>query len=170
MIDDVPHKVLKITQGKRGKGGGFVRATLKSLITNSVFEKTFTSDENVEHADLERERVQFSWEDSDCFVFLHSDTFEEIKVAKDIVDEREWLVEGLDVKLLKFRDKVIGAQLPEICEYVVEAIDLPGRAAVGNNFVCRLDCGAELSVPSFIKEGTRIRVNTLIKEYVEKAE
>jgi translation elongation factor P/translation initiation factor 5A len=25
VIDGAPHKVLKITQGKRGKGGGYVR-------------------------------------------------------------------------------------------------------------------------------------------------
>lgn len=170
VIDNEPHKVVKITQGKRGKGGGFVRATLKSLISNSVFEKTFTSDENVEHADLERDRVQYSWEDSDCYVFMNSDTFEEIKVPKDVIDDREWLSEGLDIKLLKFRGKVIGAQLPEVCEYSVEAVDLPGRAAVGNTMVCRLSCGAELAVPAFIKEGSRIKVNTVTREYVEKAE
>ena len=38
------------TQGKRGKGGGFVRATVKNLVSSNTFEKTFTSDENVEIA------------------------------------------------------------------------------------------------------------------------
>lgn len=36
LLEDVPHKVSKIVHGKRGKGGGFVRATLKNLMTSQV--------------------------------------------------------------------------------------------------------------------------------------
>ena len=45
VLDGAPHRVIKIIQGKRGKGGGFVRATLKNMISPNSFEKTFTSDE-----------------------------------------------------------------------------------------------------------------------------
>jgi hypothetical protein len=54
ILDGQPHRCTKMIQGKRGKGGGFIRATLKNILTNNTFEKTFTSDEIVEHADLER--------------------------------------------------------------------------------------------------------------------
>ena len=57
VLDGSPHRVLSITQGKRGKGGGFVRAKVKNLVSNNVFEKTYTSDETVEVADLEKEMV-----------------------------------------------------------------------------------------------------------------
>jgi translation elongation factor P/translation initiation factor 5A len=46
LVNGAPHYVKKIMQGKRGKGGGFVKATLKNLLTTSTFEKTFTSDES----------------------------------------------------------------------------------------------------------------------------
>ena len=59
-------------------GGGFIRATLKNLISGQIFEKTFTSDETVEHADLEKEAAKFSWEEQDCYVFLNSSTYEVI--------------------------------------------------------------------------------------------
>lgn len=45
----MPHRVTKIIQGKRGKGGGFVRATLKNMESSNSFEKTFTSDEMGEY-------------------------------------------------------------------------------------------------------------------------
>lgn len=45
VLDGVPHRVTKIIQGKRGKGGGFVKATLKNMESSNTFEKTFTSDE-----------------------------------------------------------------------------------------------------------------------------
>jgi translation elongation factor P/translation initiation factor 5A len=46
--------------GKRGKGGGFVRATLKSIGAGTIFDKTFSSDDIVELADVEKEIVQVS--------------------------------------------------------------------------------------------------------------
>lgn len=60
VLDGQPHMVQKITQGRRGKGGGFVRfcvaiysvrfencfrALVKSLTSSNTFEKTFTADE-----------------------------------------------------------------------------------------------------------------------------
>ena len=57
VLDGVPYKVTKIIQGKRGKGGGYVRAFMKNLEASGVIEKTFTSDELVEFADLEQEAV-----------------------------------------------------------------------------------------------------------------
>ena len=52
--------VTKITQGKRGKGGGFVRAALRGLISGDNIEKVFESDETVELADLDRSDAQVS--------------------------------------------------------------------------------------------------------------
>lgn len=64
VIDGAPHKVTKITQGKRGKGGSYVRyfpvdiitfsylmralrsANMKNLITGVSTEKTFLVDES----------------------------------------------------------------------------------------------------------------------------
>lgn len=108
LLNKVPHKVLKITQGKRGKGGGFVRAKLKNLVNQSVFEKTYTSDENVEEADYMKQIVQFSWKDGDEFVFIDNTTFEEIKITKDLIDESMIIKEGENVKILKCEGIVIG--------------------------------------------------------------
>ena len=44
------HNYNFIKKGKRGKGGGFVRAVVKNLVSANSYEKTFTSDENVEIA------------------------------------------------------------------------------------------------------------------------
>jgi elongation factor P len=124
VLEGVPHKVGRITQGKRGKGGGYVRAVLKNLVTGQVFEKTFLTDEVVELAELEREVCQYSWSDGSMFSFLHSTTFEEIQLSKeDIGTDCEFLVEGQEVKVAKFREKIIGVELPKTYEYEVLSID-----------------------------------------------
>ena len=85
-------------QGKRGKGGGFVRATLKNLITGNTYEKTFTSDEIVEHAELERKGASFSWSDDDNYIFMDLETFEEIVLPKPEVELGDYLTPGLEVR------------------------------------------------------------------------
>jgi elongation factor P len=169
VLDNVPHRVTKITQGKRGKGGGFVKATLKNLSTGYTRDRTFTSDETVEHADMERQVVQYSWADAsdDSLVFLNTETFEEVRVAKAIVDNAHWLVEGQLAKVLRFRDTVLGVEIPVISEYSVVAVD-PSREHGGNQ-MGKLETGHELWVPLFIKEGTRVRVNTEDNLYVDRA-
>jgi elongation factor P len=165
VIENVPYKVVKIKQGGRGRGASFVKANLKNLETSAVIERTFTNDEMVEFADLERETVEYSWRDTstNCFVFMNMDSFEEHRVDVNELDNAEFMREGLQVKLIKFRDKIIGAELPEIVECTVVEIDDSGT---GMHAI--LDTGARLSVPDFIKVDTRIRINTYDKSYVER--
>ena len=106
-LSDGPHKVLKITQGKRGKGGGFVKAKLKNLYSQAVFEKTFTSDENVEAAEYEKRKATYSWTDGSFMVFMDSVNFEEIRISKESAGD-EVLTEGTEYKLLQCEGKYIG--------------------------------------------------------------
>jgi translation elongation factor P/translation initiation factor 5A len=111
VLNNIPHKVSSIKQGVKGKGGGFVKAVVKSLDSGQVFEKTFLSDETVEIAEIEQDSVQYSWEDVDEFVFMHATTFEELRVSKADVEKGKFLKEGLVVKMQTFQGKIIGTFL-----------------------------------------------------------
>lgn len=100
ILDNQPHRCTKFVQGKRGKGGGFVRATLKNIITGNTFEKTFTSDEMVEHADLERRLVSFSWSDDVNYIFMDAENYEEVMIPKTTVEMGHYLIPGLEVMTL----------------------------------------------------------------------
>lgn len=120
-----PHRVSKITQGKRGKGGGFVKATLKNIVTNNTYEKTFTSDEMVEQADMRKLHVTYSWEDTsvDELVFFSVDNFEEVRLKRELIDRPEFLVEGIPMYVVYFEDKPIGADFPVVYDYTIVSID-----------------------------------------------
>ena len=102
ILDGQPHKCVKMIQGKRGKGGGFVKATLKNLISGNTYEKTFTSDEIVEHAELERKTASFSWSDENNYIFMDLETFEEIILPKEEVELGDFLTPGLEVRLSSY--------------------------------------------------------------------
>lgn len=165
VVDGNPHRVSKIIQGKRGKGGGFVKATLKNLINGNVFEKTFTTDEMVEQAELDKEAAQYSWADDHNFIFMNSTTFEETSVPKADIENSKFLVEGQAVKLLMFKGAVIGVELPVISEYTIVSLS---NAESGSGYAATLNSGAIVTVPAFVKEGSNIRVNTELGTYVER--
>jgi elongation factor P len=77
----------------------------------------------VEGADLEKEKYQYSWNDGENYSFLHSTTFEEILVRKEDIDHAEFLLEGQEVKLQKFKGKVIGADIGRSQVYEVVSIN-----------------------------------------------
>lgn len=166
-LNGQPWMVSKITQGKRGKGGGFVKASLKNLVSGITMEKTFTSDEMVPLASMSKQMVNYSWKDGTTLVFLDNDTFEEVRVDGALLDNSQYLVEGTDVKLFLFKGEVIGVDLPTICEFEVTQIDLVKSA--GGNYPATLSSGAKCLVPDFIKVGDSIRVNIEEGKYVERA-
>lgn len=167
VLEGQPYMVKAITQGKRGKGGGFVKAGLKNLVSGLTTEKTFTSDEMVELANMDKQMVTFSWCDGDTFVFLDKETFEEVRVTRDVLDKSQYLVEGSDVKLFLFKGEVIGVDLPTISEFEVTHIEMIKSA--GGNYPATLNSGAKVLVPDFIRVGQSIRVNIEDGKYVEKA-
>lgn len=97
-------------------------------------------------------------------MFMNMESFEERRVSRDELDIVDLLKEGQPVQLLKFRDKIIGAELPDVIECLVVALEDggAGRRAV-------IEAGARLAVPAFVKVGDVLRVNTSDRTYMERA-
>eukprot|EP01036_Dinobryon_divergens_P039586 gene39586-52207_t len=169
VLDNMAYKVTKTIQGKRGKGGGFVRANVKNLATGTWFEKTFTSDEIVEIADLEKIKYTYIYRVNNNFSFMHPKTFEEIQVSKEDIDDWQFLVDGeeMEVKLVFFNGKVIGAELPIKYDYEVTALD-ENKSSHGQ--VCAiLSSGVAIMVPAFVHVGDRVKINIHERAYSERA-
>jgi hypothetical protein len=114
---------------------------LKNILTKLTFEKTFLVDEvgkeviytyfqffyaslhSVEYANLEKDTASYSWTDGKTFHFMIAETFEDVEIAKDDIVDAEFLTEGLEVKLQKFKDQIIGVELPKTQVYEVLSVD-----------------------------------------------
>ena len=78
----------------------------------------------VEIADMDTIAATYSWTDGINYMFMNSETFEEIQIPKEDVDQPDWLDEGLEVKLSLFNNKVISVILPNSHIYTVTKIDV----------------------------------------------
>jgi elongation factor P len=102
---------------------------------------------------------------------MDSETFEEIAVDENIVGDRaQWMTEGNEVKLVMFKGAVIEVipPSPAVYEIVETEPNVKGNTAQGYTKPATLDCGATISVPGFLEQGQKIRVDTEKGEYIER--
>src|SRR3712207_4230654 len=72
---------------KPGKGGAFVRTTLKNVLSGKVVDKTFNAGTKVETANVDKRSMTYLYKDGTDFVFMDGDTYDQIHVAGETVGD-----------------------------------------------------------------------------------
>jgi len=171
-IDGDLWRVEEFQHIKPGKGQAFVRTKLKGVRHGKTLERNFRADEDVEQAILERRNLQFLYREDDQYVFMDTETFEQILVpAEPLDDAPKWIKEGDTVELVFHQDEVIGANLPASVELEITETEpgLQGDRVSGGSKPATLETGATVQVPLFINEGERIKVDTRSGDYLSRA-
>ena len=165
--------VLDQDRVKPGKGGAFVQATLRNLRTGKSNQVRFASNETVEIVILRRKKLEYSYRAGREYVFLDPDTFEQVSAGEDLVEEaRAYLVEGGEYEMV-FDDQNSPMMLelpPSVVLTVAEAAEgLKGDSATNVRKPVTMETDLEVSVPLFIKEGEKIKIDTRTGEYQGRA-
>jgi elongation factor P len=143
---------------------------LRQLKSGRVVDRVFADNERVSLAELEHRRVQFSYLQGDTYVFLDSQTYEEVDLTADQVGDRRWfLKENEDIRALfvdgKFLDIVLPAQ---VTLKVSETAPAQRGGSDAAWKPAKLQTGLEIMVPLFIDKGEAIRVDTHSRKYLGK--
>src|ERR671916_387645 len=80
--------VVEFQHVKPGKGGAFVRTTLKNVLSGKVVDKTFNAGTKVETATVDKRTMQYLYADGEDYVFMDLETFDQITVPRLPVDSR----------------------------------------------------------------------------------
>ena len=98
-------QVVEFQHVKPGKGGAFVRTTLKNVRTGAVVDKTFRAAEKVEQARLDKREMQYLYRDGGDFVFMDNASYEQLNVPAPVLGSAaNFLVEGMTAILQMFGD------------------------------------------------------------------
>lgn len=157
---------------KPGKGGAFVRTTLKGVQTGKTVDRTFRAGEDLEQAILERRTLQYLYREDDQFVFMDTETFEQSFVpASAVADTMEWVKEGDTLELVFHEGNVIDANLPASVELAVTETEpgFAGDRVSGATKPATLETGRVVQVPLFIEPGERVKVDTRSGDYLGRA-
>ena len=172
-IDGAYYSIVEFLHVKPGKGAAFVRTKLKNVQTGRILEKTFNSGVKVDEVRIERRPYQFLYQDDMCYNFMHSDTFEQINIAKESINGVDFLKEGdiCEVVVHAESETVLYADTPVHVELEVTYTEpgLKGDTATNALKPATVETGAEVRVPLFIEVGDRIKVDTRDGSYVERA-
>lgn len=170
-IDGKPYRVTDYNQKVMGRGGSIVNVKLRNLIDGNIIPKTFKGQDKIERAEVSTKTVQYLYAAGDLFYFMDPQTFEQFELSADTVDTAAgYLKEGDELGIQFFGDVVINIELPKNLylevTYAEDVVKGDTTSSVLKD--ATLETGLVVKVPSFIKTGDVISVDTATGEYRER--
>lgn len=165
------YSLVEFQHVKPGKGGAFVRTTLKNLRTGRVLDNTFRAGENITIVRVERKKFQYLYREGDFLVCMDNQTFEQINIPKDLFgDGVGYLKESDEAEILFDGSEIVTVELPVFTTLKVVETEPGFRGNTATNAMkpARLETGASVNVPLFVEEGDVLKVDTRTGEYVER--
>ena len=166
------YTIVQFQHVKPGKGPAFVRTKLKSIKTGRVIDNTFSSGTKVTLARVERRPYQYLYKDDMGYYFMHLETYEQIHVQEELIDNFQFLLEGMGVEIVVHADTetVLSVDVPQfvVMEVVYSEPGLRGDTATNTLKRAKVENGETIMVPLFVNTGDKIKIDTHEKTYVER--
>lgn len=157
---------------KPGKGPAFVRTKLKNVKSGKVIDNTFSAGHKIETARVETRKHQFLYKDDYGFHFMDSDTFEQISLNAEMIENSDLLKEGQEINIIiqAETEEPITCELPQYItlEITYSEPGVKGDTATNATKPAKVETGAEIQVPLFVNEGDKIKIDTANRSYVER--
>jgi elongation factor P len=175
MTLDLPEglfQVVEFQHVKPGKGGAFVRTTLRNVRSGAVLDRTFRAGEKVEQAVIDKREMQFLYRDADDFVFMDNVSYDQMHVTRpSLGSAADYVVEGSSAVLNMYRSEIVGVELPAAVDLAVSETEpgLQGDRVSGARKPATLETGLVVQVPLFVNQGDRVKVDTRSGAYISRA-
>ena len=170
-IDGNVVQILEFQHVKPGKGAAFVRTKLKNVINGGVVEKTFRPTEKFPAARIDREDMQYLYNDGDLYYFMDVETYEQIAVSKeDVGDSLKFVKENEEVKICSYKGNVFAIEPPLNVELEITETEpgFKGDTATGATKPAVVETGATVYVPLFVEQGDKIKIDTRTGDYLSR--
>jgi elongation factor P len=171
-LEGAPFLVLSAQFSRKSQGKANCVTKIRNLKTNAVVQKTFIGSEKISQADVGYRHIQFLYKNDDLFTFMDLENYDQFDLSSEIVgDAKDYLKDGLELDALVFDEKPIAIKLPVTVDLaIIETMPgVRGDTATGGTKPAKLETGVTVSVPLFLSEGDKIKVNTETGEYRERA-
>lgn len=171
LFEGTPCKVMEFRHHTPGNLRAMVQTRLRNLLTGNSFEHRFRSADTLEKVTLEQHEMEYLYSDGSQHHFMNSENYEQIALTEDeLGDAAQWLMPGLKIEVEYYSQTPIGVSLPNSMELTVTETDpvLKGATVSNSNKPATLENGVTITVPPFITEGERIRVNPTESKYIER--
>lgn len=167
------YAVVQFQHVKPGKGPAFVRTKLKSLTTGKVIDNTFPAGHKINPTRVERRPYQYLYNDDTGYVFMHNETFDQVTIQKDLIENVDLLKEGQNVEIIYHADTEtpLSVELPPFVDMQVTYTEPGVKGDTASSSAMKpatVETGASVMVPLFIDNGEWIRIDTRTRSYSER--
>jgi elongation factor P len=163
--------IIEFQHVKPGKGGAFVRTKLRNLKTGNVLEKTFNAGIRVEQAMLEKKDMQFLYRDGDDYVFMDTESYDQINVAPVALgDAADYIIESMIAIIATHNAEIVSVEIPASVELLIANTEpgIQGDRVSGARKPAELQTGKTIQVPLFVNIGDKVKVDTRSGEYLTR--
>jgi elongation factor P len=168
-IDGQLWNVVEFQHVKPGKGGAFVRTKIKSITSGKVVDRTFNAGTKIDFATVDRRDFSYLYRDGDGFVFMDTTDYEQTTVpAKVVGDAANYMLENQTVTIATHDGDPLYVELPTsvVLEVTYTEPGLQGDRSSAGTKPATLETGAEIQVPLFLEQGTKVKVDTRDGNYL----
>lgn len=170
-LDDEPYEMLECNFVKPGKGQALYKTRLRNLLKGTMLDRTYKSGDSLESADVRKGDGQYLYRDANGYVFMDSETYEQYPLGAEVCgDSIKFLLEGTTCQLLFWNNQLIGMTPPQ--HVVLEVIEADpaakGNTATNVTKPVKVETGATVHVPAFVKQGEKIKVDASAGTYIER--
>ena len=164
-------QVVEFQHVKPGKGAAFVRTKIRNVITGAVTERTFNPSDKYPTAYIERKDMEYLYADGDIYYFMDSETYEQVPLNKDKVEDAlQFLKENMVATIKFFKGEAFSVEPPNfvVLEVVKCEPAVAGNTATNATKPAEVETGYQIMVPMFVNEGDKIRIDTRTGDYMER--
>ena len=171
-INGEPHVVLDFQHVKPGKGAAFVRTKYKNILTGATREEAFNPDDKFPKAHIETKVMQYLYNDGELYSFRDGETYEQVPLQKDQVeDAMKYLRENDEATIKFYKGNAFLVEAPNFVNLQVVETEpgVKGNTATNVTKAATVETGAVIQVPIFIETGEVIQIDTRTGEYLGRA-
>jgi elongation factor P len=172
MLEGKPYQVAQSLHVKLGRGQGLQRVKVKNPFTGTTLERTFKGQQEIEEAEIETASATYLYKDQNGYNFMDPKSYEQFSLPPSQIGEKgAFMKEGEEVKIVRCNGQPIGIQLPTKITLKVAHTEpgFRGDTVSAPQKEARLETGATIKVPLFIKTGDTVIINTETGKYVERS-
>ena len=151
----------------------FNQVEMQDVETGTKYNDRFASTDTVERVRLDQTNYQYLYEEGDNLVFMNSENYEQVHIAKKMLgDQVDFLEANMSVEIESHEGRALGVTMPEYATLEIAETEptVKGQTASSSFKPAILDNGVRVMVPPHIAAGTRIIVDVYERTYVSKAD
>jgi len=146
-----------------------LRLKLKNLKSGFVNDLRVHPEDKVEQAFLDKREMEYLYKDSDGYVFMDTETFDQVTLSAEMISEfMGYLKESNRVQVTFHDNNPLSLELPSTVDLKVVETEPSIKGATANTLYkpAITETGLKITVPPFISPGDVVTVDTESGKYL----